>query len=271
MSIKTVQEIVRERMNEAASAAKAHFRDAVRPIYGATDQGEPSHIGSALLLDLPEGQYLLTAAHVIDWNRETTLYIGADRFAQLEFDALATTSPEGDRRKDHADFAIAPLNADLVASLQHAKFVTEAEISKSAASSDGRIYTCLGYPNSKNKINRNNGMRVVPSLLPYTSVGRPASHLPASANDDHHILVDYNAKYSRDEYGNKVGTIAQKGCSGGAIIDVGRISPDTLSADFDPKLAAVFIEAHAQQKVIVGTRLAVILATLRSRLQKGRP
>ncbi|TPL47996.1 hypothetical protein FJ942_26355 [Mesorhizobium sp. B2-4-2] len=268
MVVKTLEEIARERMNEASDAARKRFRNAVKPIYGVSDGGDPFHIGSALLLDLPEGHYLLTAAHVIDWSKSTTLFLGADHFAPLQFEALVTTPPSGDRRKDHADFSIAPLNADLVPKLIGATFVTEAEISASVASSEGRIYTCLGYPNSKNKINRVNGTRVIPSLLPYTSVGRSASCLPAIAKENHHILVDYNARHARDELGAKVSAIAVRGCSGGAIVDMGRISPDTLTADFDPKLAALFIEAHAEQKVILGTRLTVILAEMRSHIQR---
>lgn len=263
--IKTVQEVVRERLNEASESARQRFRDAVKPIYGETKEGDPEHIGSALLLALPEGHFLLTAAHVIDWNKTTTLYIGADDFEPLQFEALVSAAPNDDRSADHADFAIAAISIELDSKLSGAKFITEAEISRSAASPEGRIYTCLGYPNSKNKVNRHKGTKVTPSLLPYTSVGRPASQLPNIATDSLHVLVDYNAKYARDETGSKVSATALRGCSGGAIIDMGQMSAETLSADFDPKLAALLIEGHAQEKVILGTRLTAILDGIRAR------
>src|SRR5208337_2395732 len=72
------------------------------------------------------------------------------------------------------------------------------------------------------------GTKVTPSLLPYTSIGRPASQLPNIAKEGIHILVDYNAKYARDELGKRVSATDMHGCSGGTIIDLGRISADAL-------------------------------------------
>ena len=66
MAIKTIDQVARERLNEASQAALQCFRDAVKPIYGVTERNDPDHIGSALLLELDEGHFLLTAAHVID-------------------------------------------------------------------------------------------------------------------------------------------------------------------------------------------------------------
>jgi hypothetical protein len=267
VAIKAVNEVVRERINESSEVAHQRFRDAVKPIYGVTDKGDPEHIGSALLLNLREGRFLLTAAHVIDWNKTTTLYLGANDFAPLQFEVFVTAAPGGDRRADHADFAIALLSADLASKLSGAKFITEAEITRSVGPTEGRTYTCLGYPNSKNKVTPHRGPKVTPSLGIYTSVGRSASQLPKIAVDDHHILVDHNAKYSRDESGTKVSSVALPGFSGGAIIDVGRMSADTLDSDLEPKLAALLIEAHAQKKVILGTRLTTILDRTRAYLQ----
>ena len=261
--IKPVNEIVRERLREASEATLARFRDAVRSIYGVTQNGDPGHIGTALLLLLPEGHFLLTAAHVIDWNAKTTLFLGADDFEPLEFEALVTVPPGDDRSKDHADFVMARLDDALVSKLSGAKFITEAEVSRSVAKTDGRTYTCLGYPNSKNKATRHKGTKVRPTLGIYTSLGRPADLLPKVAVDSDHILVDHNAKYSRDELGAKVNSTALPGFSGGAIVDVGRISADTLNTPLDPKLAALLIEAHKTEKVILGTRLTTILNAFR--------
>ena len=220
--IKTIQQIVRERIAEGSDAALERFRSAVRPIYGSTQSGVPEHIGTALLLELSEGRCLLTAAHVIDWNQTTTLYIGGDALEKLEFEASVTQAPEGDRGKDQADFAIARLDAALLAKLSGAKFISKSEISRSVAKTEGRMYTCLGYPNSKNKPNIYKGTRVTPKIGIYTSLGRPASSLPRLATESDHILVDFDSKYSRDESGARVSSIALPGFSGGAIIDLGR-------------------------------------------------
>jgi hypothetical protein len=185
----------------------------------------------------------------------------------LQFEALATVAPDGDRSNDHTDFAIARLDDNILGKLSGAKFITETEISRSVARTEGRTYTCLGYPNSKNKLKPQKGPKITPNLLPYTSTGKPAAQLPKIARDEFHILVDYNAKYVRDEDGNRVSATDMHGCSGGAIIDLGRISPDSIGAPFEPKLAALFIEGHRREKVIVGTRLSAILAAVRQHLK----
>lgn len=266
-TIKTTNEIVREVIDEASEVARSHFRDAVKPIYGVTDKGAPEHIGSALLLALPEGKFILTAAHVIDWHATTTLYLGAGTFLPLQLEAYVTAAPDGVRKDDHIDFAFGRLAPDALANLSGVKFITEADISRSVSPPDGRMYTCLGYPNSRNKVSPGRGTAVTPSLFPYTGLGRTAAKLPKIAKDNVHILVDYDSKRARDESGAVVSPVALEGCSGGAIIDSGRISLETLGDKLKPKIAGLVIERHTQEKVILGTRLSVIVDAIRSQLK----
>lgn len=262
MTIKTVQEITRDHLNDSTKAALDTFSASVLPVYGSNDRGDPVHIATALLLEVSEGKFLLTAAHVLDHNQTTTLYVGVDDFVTLQFEALVSAAPDGDRDKDRMDFAVAPLDAVSLAKLSTAKFITEAQISRSVASSEGRIYTCLGYPNSKNVVKHFKGPSITPRRLPYTSYGRPASAL-ADASDDFHILVDYHKSHALDENGKRVSATNMRGCSGGAIIDNGRMEPENLVELPEPKLAAVFIEAHPHEKIILGTRVSAILAAVR--------
>jgi hypothetical protein len=266
MAIQTLQEITRQHLTEASQAALAKFRDAVRPIYGVTDKGDPDHIGSAVLLHLAEGYFLLTAAHVLDANAYTKLYLGADDFQLLQGEVMKTKAPDEDRNKDFADFSIMRLDADLVAKLSRAKFITQEEINYSVASTEGRTYTILGYPNSKNKPNRHKGTKVKPVIGRYTGQGRAASQLPNIATEDDHILVDHDEKYSKDEAGVKVHSIVLKGFSGGAIIDLGRFSVEALSSTPSPKLAALVIEAHSKEKVILGIKITTVLSSIRKYL-----
>jgi hypothetical protein len=262
MAMQTMKEIGQEVINERSQSARAYYRRAVRPIYGATIKGIPEHIGSAILLRLDEAHFLLTAAHVLDHNQNTSLYLGGDDLILLQFESISTASPGGNRDNDHVDFAIANLDNAIVSKLTEAMFITKDDISSYVGSAEGRIYSCLGYPNSKNKSNPYKGTKVIPMLGLYTSVGRSSSKLQAIANDQFHILIDHDAKYSCDESGKRVSSIALPGFSGGAIIDLGRVSPDNIASPPSPKLAALLIEAHAKEKVILGTKLATILSAL---------
>jgi hypothetical protein len=67
-----------ERFHERVESLSAKFLPAVRPIYGGTKDGLPVHIGTCTLLKIGADRYLITAAHVIDYNTDadTTLYVG---------------------------------------------------------------------------------------------------------------------------------------------------------------------------------------------------
>lgn len=77
--VKTVQEVMNERVNECLALAKDKFASAIRLIYAGTDARRPVHLGSSVFLKIDDVQYLLTAAHVIDYNRQSpTLYRRGD-------------------------------------------------------------------------------------------------------------------------------------------------------------------------------------------------
>ena len=73
-AIMTVNEAVRDRMNECVDILAKQYMKSVRPIYGSTEHGKPFHIGSCVLLEADGSHYLITAAHVIDHNDYTTLF-----------------------------------------------------------------------------------------------------------------------------------------------------------------------------------------------------
>jgi hypothetical protein len=151
-AIKTPQDAMRARIHECIASIRAHFRGAVRPIYGSNDRGLAVHIGSCTLLDVGGTRLVLTAAHVIDDSEFTNLYIaGGDKLVVLEADFMATTPPGGDRQKDRHDFAIAKLSPTTVTELGNVRYLSEPEILRRAMPTEGHCYVPLGYPSSKNK------------------------------------------------------------------------------------------------------------------------
>lgn len=141
----------------------------------------------------------------------------------------------------------------------------EGDLTDAAEFTAGAVYTCLGFPNSKNKINPKKS-KVTPQLGKYSSMARSAAHLPNIATDQDHILIQCDAKRSRDVHGNVVSSYAFKGFSGGVIVELGVITTSGFSRRDAPKLAGIVIEAHAAKRVILGTRLASIRRAVEGRL-----
>lgn len=264
MTILSLDEVARERINQGADAA-SELNYCIRPVYGADEGARPIHIGTALLLDLAEGPHILTAAHVVDWAEQTTLYLGLHTMLELAGTFHVTGAPGDDREADVVDVAIAPFPPAHVGSLDGAGFLPESRISYWRGPSVGRSYNCIGFPNSQNRTpprSRPNIMR--PQRRIYTANGVDASRLPGRATDVAHILIGFDFKYSRMSDGRRTSSGNPQGMSGSGVFDLGRLGdPATLTQPIDPKLAGIFIEAHRSAGVIMATRIAPVLRWFR--------
>src|SRR5215471_4201266 len=70
-AIAEMERVVRDNL----SATQRRIQNAVCPIYGCDERGKPYLIGSSLLLSVGDKLLLVTAAHVLDWNGDTSLYV----------------------------------------------------------------------------------------------------------------------------------------------------------------------------------------------------
>jgi len=261
---------LRERMNELSDRAEQRFKDAVQPIYGASEFGEPEHIGSCILIDLQGMKVLLTAGHVIDGNKNTTLYVGGARTpVAIEAQFLGSTSQGRARGNDRYDFAAAKLQAD-VATLLGDKFVAQGDI-VTGPTIPPRYLTALGYPNSKNSYSRAKGV-LVPKMLPYSTNAQMSDELANRYGESgkNHLFLGYG-RYSRSQNGEKTNSIAPVGMSGGAVIDAGNIAdPKVFRGEMEPtpRLAGVTIELWRKNQVLVATSLHCIVPVLLRELPK---
>lgn len=256
--------------NRAASQAELTFRDAVRPVYGVTQNGRPDQLGSSVLLEVDGIRYIVTAAHVIDANRETTLYVGGnDELIPLIAEFKATEAPAGNRDHDHYDFAVATLPEAMLAGMDRLKFITPEEIVPQDIRGDRTYLTALGYPNTKNKPPRPDEVKVRAHLFSYSDFNRPSAGLAdeLGVSGEDHLFIRHG-KYSRDAAGNKASSVAPRGLSGGAIIHSGDFSDTEVllgRVEAVPRLAGITIELHTSHHVLLGTQIHTILDAIHRR------
>jgi hypothetical protein len=262
--IKTINEVVRDRLNECVNSLVKRYMKSVRPIYGSKMDGSPYHIGSCVLIDVGGAKYLVTAAHVIDHNEETTLYVSGDNdLIQLEAEALLTSHVSGDRRNDKLDIAVLPLSSHIADQLGEIVFVDESSMIRTSCDSN-KYYMALGFPNSKNKKINNIEKKVTQNPFVYSSglILDDDVFREIGANRAQHYLLNFSSKYSKDENGNMVNSIEPKGASGGALISIEGVN-DLLSyrpdSECTGRLAGILIENHKRQKVILATKMSLVL------------
>lgn len=252
----------------AAKQAEVEFRDAVRPVYGVTRNGLPDQLGSSVLFEIDGVHSIITAAHVIDENKTTTLYVGGnDSLIPLIADFDATKAPGDDRDRDHHDFAVATLPDAMLVEMNRLKFITENEIVPREFRGERTYLTALGYPNTKNKAPRPGDATVRAELFLYSEFDRPSAALAQKlgiSGEDH--LFIRHGKHSRDEAGRKSSSVSPRGLSGGAIVHsadfasrevlLGHIAPI-------PRLAGITIELYRSYQTLLGTRIHAVLDAVR--------
>jgi hypothetical protein len=263
--IRTLSELVREKLDQAADSGADQFITAIRPIYGASSHGRPEHIGSGLLLLWKGKRYLVTAAHIIDQNIESTLYLGVGSYLQeISAEFFCTNKPDNERSKDYYDFAWVELTKLSLEGCDDLPFVSESMLSLESSCPDDNAYLVLGYPNSKNKKYDNMNNSVTPKCIKYTSTLKQdkswATERSLSGNE--HILLKYHSKYARDSDGNKINALSPKGASGGALIDMGALHQvDAYKPNHAPtgRLVGMIIEKSAKHGVLVAVKISTIL------------
>jgi hypothetical protein len=269
--IKAIKDISRERINELAENTAKAFGGSILPIYGSTQGGFPEHIGSCIALSLNGRPHLLTAAHVLDLNEQTSLYVGHENLHLLEMEFRATAKPNGHRRNDRLDFALGELPESDFKCLDGVNFLTEDQIDLGEGSAAGQMYTSIGYPNSKNKKIDHAQKHIKAKRFLHTGIAKfdNESAQTTGTSLTEHILISHNSKYSKDDSGRQVSSVALYGMSGGAVINIGNLAdPEVLAGSIEPVplLAGLFIEYHKKPGIIVATKLGTILGATKTLL-----
>ena len=268
-TIKTVAEIFQERMNECVDILSKRFLCSVRPIYGSNEQNKPYHIGSCVLIAVGAKKYLVTAAHVIDHNDRSTLYVaGTTNLVKIEAECIISKSIDGSRKNDKFDFAVMSLSDQVVQELgTGTKFLKESDILL-ATPKQRSLYLALGYPNSRNKTNNLNlSVSQNPFVFSSTLVDNPDIFKGISVSAETHYLLDFCRKHSKDVNNKIVNSISPIGASGGGLFFIDAVSnPENLrpGSGCTGKLVGILVEHHKTHKIILATKLTLVMNAIKS-------
>lgn len=267
--IQTLPEITMNRITELSEAAICKYRSSILPIYGSTETGSLYHIGTAIAANFNNQKMLLTAAHVIDKNQHSSLYIGGkEKLILLEMDFLSSAKIDGQRCKDRYDFAVGRLSKEMIHSLKGTSFISSSDVCTQNFEPEGTFLTLAGYPNSKNKKFDHAKFTISPKLFHYSDMRRPCQKLVQNLNisEKSHVCIKYDQKYSQDTQGQRINSIKLNGLSGGPIFNIGQSANSSVLAGLHnpkPCLTGLIIEYHKEQKAIVSTRIKTIINAIK--------
>lgn len=206
-------------------------------------------LASGTLIELEKRLFLLTAAHVSDWQK---LSVGCQdaydtnnpQFQSIEGTRLCSLKMLGSRDDDKKDWCLLALAPEIETYFKQKYLIPPIQ----QKSEIGSTFTLCGYPLECNKVKRNT-TSFLPKFKHYSF--RELSEVEYKKygiNPDEHIALFFNHGIYKDE---KTGKNARyksfKGFSGGPIFD------------HNSQLVAIFHTCRKSRKVLIGIRIRAII------------
>jgi len=234
------------------------------PILGSTERGKPCSVGSGILFGVGNERFLITAAHVLDENKITTLYLpGNSELVELSGQSRVSKPPQNNRELDHLDTAYVRLSEQIVSHLNRVYwFLPPQLVDVNDVSTPGKHYMFTGYPHKA--VGAVYGTRKIAAQLhSFTDhASEVAKYAEVDATPAANILINFDEKRVKDEKGRAVTPKERQGMSGGGVWNIGA-GPHQAGLP-KTRLCGVAIEHHKKQKCLVATKINFALESIRS-------
>ena len=235
------------------------------PLYYINNKNRPALLGTALLIRINDKYFILTAAHVIDENKYSTIYYPGKNKLKILNTVFETISlPESRNREDDIyDFAFSILNNSIVNELKNKfSFFPVNRIDPNDIPSKDKFYTIIGFPGTKSS--------AIPSLkkikskaFAFTSVSDEKSYKKIGVSDRTHLVLNFDKKESLNSEANKFTSPDPHGMSGGGVWLSRIIQPNKVKET--NKLIGLGIEYRKSLNILVAVKMSLILECIRKK------
>lgn len=262
--VKTRRQLALDLAHERGKSVVDQFRSAIRPIYRRDPTHAYTQVGTCTFVRINGVEVMVTAAHIIDQHKEQ-LWVGNESIlVPLIGDFHQTDAPAGDRNLDQFDFAACVVGVEFRTSLAGITFIDQAVIGKGRrADRNGDIYSCLGYPNSKNKKKNVTKREIDVQLWMHTGPGASKTDKLGEWGKDTsaHLFIEF-PKYPTTATGERRNTTEPRGSSGGPVFYDGNINEANAYNQelvFQPRLEAIIIKKPTNAGLLVAVKLGAII------------
>ena len=234
------------------------------PILGSTERGKPCAVGSGILLAVGNERFLITAAHVLDENKVTTLYLpGNSELVELSGPSRQSKPPENKRGLDRFDTAYIQLSGDIVSRINKVYwFLPPQLVDMNDVSTPGKFYMFTGYPHKALGVVYGT-RKIAGQLHSYADHASEAGiYTHVDANPTSNIVINFDEKRVQDGNGRIVTPKERQGMSGGGVWNFN--GGPQLPGVPKIRLCGVAIEHHKKHKCLLATKINFVLESIRS-------
>lgn len=228
----------------------------VCPIYSIDEKEKLKLLGSAVLIRMNIYNFLITAAHVLKENKESTLYLfGKSDLVELKGTAYSTPFENANHSK--IEFSFMHLDESTVKELIHFDFLDISFVEPNDFTHQHKLYTFVGYPGTKNKP-RPDIKTVKRSIFVYSNSGSDNSlYKHFKVEPYSHIIVGYEKEKGINNQGEILTMPDPYGMSGGGVWNLTDFNQ--LPISFIPKLVGIGLEYHQDKKCLIALNMPIIL------------
>lgn len=250
-------------LRQNLQAIQNRVQSAVCPIYGLDSRDRPGLVGSSVLFSVNQHSFLLTAAHVLDENKHTTLYLaGRDQLVKVVGPSYRVAVPPAGRGSDTLDFGFILLDKAIEHELSRFTGVAPQDIDVDDFPIMRTLYGFVGFPETQNKPLPGHKFKLSSAVftLTATSLNRYA---PLGLNPLVHFVADFDRQKLLDPKKGIITGPMPRGMSGGGVWRLGRPG-ELLIGSHCEKLIGIGIEYRKSANVLVGVRMSVVVKSLAS-------
>ncbi len=229
------------------------------PVLIENNSSEPELIGSCIFLTIDGRKFFVTAGHVASECANSSVLVGYNS-KLVEFSGVIIKT--AGTNTDKIDIAILELNEDSFEKINSSDCITLEMIAPSGTFAEQKIYSFIGYPATKSKIDRSKTNTIKSKMYKYfNTTCEGAAYEDMSLTPDTHILVKFDAKKCKNESGELVTFPKPNGLSGGGVWLHKKLT--AIGEETTKYLAGIAIEHHADKKCLLGVNIEAVIEVLK--------
>jgi hypothetical protein len=260
------KDIIRKKLNDfkaRINKIEHSLSKCICPIYSINEKNAPELLGSSVLLKVSKLHFLVTAAHVIKENKNSTLYLFG-RTKLIELIGTVYTTPFNvsiNSKESKNEFAFMLLDDLTIQELIHFEYLNNTDIEPNDYPHEKKLYTFVGYPASKNKP-RYDIKSIKRSVFSFTNNSCGISdYIKLGVEQYSHINISFDKYKGIDNQGRIKIMPDPWGMSGGGIWS--SIDLSSFPLKYNPKLVGIGIEYHKKEKIMLGIKISLVIESLK--------